>query len=68
VLLCFTIVDCLVSLFITNNKHLDKFLQTLANEGMEQTGKDDQPYPNSLAASSGYLEAGRWALTLFLQY
>jgi len=59
VLLCFTIVDSLVSLFITNNKHLDKSLQMLANECVEQTGKDDQPYPNSPAASSSYLKAGR---------
>jgi hypothetical protein len=59
VLLCSTIVDGLVGPFITNNEHLDKSLQTPANECVEQTGKDDQPYPNGPAAGSGYLEAGR---------
>jgi hypothetical protein len=58
-LLCSTIVDGSVGPFITNNEHLDKSLQTPANECVEQTGKDDQPYPNSPAAGNGHLEAGR---------
>jgi hypothetical protein len=53
-----TIVDGTVGPFTTNNQHLDKSLQTPVNEWVEQTGKDDQPYPNGPAAGGGHLEAG----------
>jgi hypothetical protein len=70
-----TIVDGTAGPFIANNEHLDKCLQELVDECVEQAGKDDQPYLNAPRAVSDHLEAGTLDLgeptaeppTLFLQ-
>jgi hypothetical protein len=40
------------------NEHIDKSLKTPANEWVEQTGEDDQPYPNSGHPDAGTLNFG----------
>lgn len=42
----------------TNNEHREKSLQTPVNEWIEQTGRDNQSYPNGPVTGGGYPEAG----------